>query len=98
MKRRPPRSTLTDPLFPYSTLSRSLLFATKRESEMTRRRLLTRDERRRLFDPPSDEAGIIGNYTLSSEDIELIVRGYGAPNRLGLACHMALMKIGRAHV
>src|SRR3546814_12391538 len=63
-----------------------------RESEMARRRLLTRDERRRLFDPPSDEAGIIGNYTLSSGDIELIGRGYGAPNRLGLACHMALMR------
>ena len=59
---------------------------------MARRRLLTGDERRRLFDPPDDEAGIIANYTLAAEDIELIGRRYGATNRLGLASHIALMR------
>lgn len=59
---------------------------------MARRRLLTGDERRRLFDPPADQAGIIANYTLSADDIEVIGRRYGAPNRLGLACHIALMR------
>ena len=59
---------------------------------MARRRLLTGDERRRLFDPPADQAGIIANYTLSADDIEEIGRRYGALNRLGLACHIALMR------
>ncbi len=59
---------------------------------MARRRLLTGDERRRLFDPPADEAGVIANYTLAADDIELIGRRYGAPNRLGLAGHIALMR------
>lgn len=31
---------------------------------MARRRLLTGDERRRLFDPPVQETAIIGHYTL----------------------------------
>jgi TnpA family transposase len=59
---------------------------------MARRRLLTAEERRRLFDPPFDEPSIIANYTLSPDDIELIGNRYGAPNRLGLASHIALMR------
>ncbi len=59
---------------------------------MARRRLLIGDDRRRLFDPPADQAGIIANYTLSADDIEVIGRRYGAPNRLGLACHIALIR------
>ena len=39
---------------------------------MARRRLLTGDERRRLFDPPVQETAIIGHYTLSAEDVELV--------------------------
>ena len=59
---------------------------------MARRRLLTRDERRRLFDLPSDETAIIGHYTLSAEDIEFVGRRYGPANRLGLAAQIALMR------
>jgi len=53
---------------------------------------LTWDERRHLFDPPNGEAEIISSYTLSPDDIELIGRRYGAPNRIGLAAHIALMR------
>lgn len=59
---------------------------------MVRRRLLTDRERRCLFELPTDEVTIIANYTLSPDDIEVIGRRYGAPNRLGLASHIALMR------
>ena len=59
---------------------------------MARRKLLTVDERRRLFDPPADETAIIRHYTLSSEDMELAGRRYGPANRLGLAAQVALMR------
>jgi len=59
---------------------------------MARRRLLTGDERRRLFDPPVQETAIIGHYTLSEEDVELVGRRYGPANRLGLAAQIALMR------
>jgi len=53
---------------------------------------LTGDERRRLFDPPTDETAIIAHYTLSPEDIEFVGRRYGPANRLGLAAQIALMR------
>lgn len=59
---------------------------------MARRRLLTGDERRRLFDPPVQETAIIGHYTLSAENVELVGRRYGPANRLGLAAQIALMR------
>jgi len=59
---------------------------------MARRRLLTGHERRRLFDPPVQETAIIGHYTLSAEDVELVGRRYGPANRLGLAAQIALMR------
>ena len=59
---------------------------------MARRRLLTGDERQRLFDPPVEEIAIIGHYTLSAEDVELVGRRYGPANRLGLAAQIALMR------
>ena len=59
---------------------------------MARRRLLTEDERQRLFDPPASELAIIAHYTLSAEDMELAGRRYGATNRLGLAAQIALMR------
>ena len=41
---------------------------------MARRRLLTGEERRRLFDIPHDETAIVGHYTLAAEDLELVDR------------------------
>ena len=59
---------------------------------MARRQLLTGEERRRLFDPPTAETAIIAHYTLSLEDMEFVGRRYGPANRLGLASHIALMR------
>jgi len=59
---------------------------------MARRRLLTGEERRRLFDIPDDETAIVGHYTLAAEDLELVGRRYRPPNRLGLATQIALMR------
>ena len=59
---------------------------------MARRRLLTGEERRRLFDIPHDETAIVGHYTLAAEDLELVGRRYRPANRLGLATQIALMR------
>src|SRR3546814_14824955 len=59
-------------------------YSPQRESKMARRRLLTGDERRRLFDPPVQETAIIGHYTLSAEDVELV--GRSEERRVGKEC------------
>jgi hypothetical protein len=59
---------------------------------MARRRLLTGEERRRLFDIPDDETAIVAHYTLGTEDLELVGRRYRPANRLGLATQIALMR------
>jgi TnpA family transposase len=41
---------------------------------------------------PVQETAIIGHYTLSAEDVELVGRRYGPANRLGLAAQIALMR------
>src|SRR3546814_16210900 len=59
---------------------------------MARRRLLTGEERRRLFDIPHDETAIVGHYTLAAEDLELVGRRYRPANRLGLATQISIMR------
>lgn len=59
---------------------------------MARRRLLTGEERRRLFDIPDCETAIVAYYTLGAEDFELVGRRYRPENRLGLATQIALMR------
>ena len=59
---------------------------------MARRRLLTGEERRRLFDAPDDESGIVSHYTLAVEDLDLIGSRHRPANRLGLAVQIALMR------
>ena len=59
---------------------------------MARRNLLTRDERERLFLPRTDHFSIIRNYTLASEDLDIIGKRRGAVNRLGIAAHLALLR------
>jgi len=44
---------------------------------MARRNLLTRDERERLFLPRTDHFSIIRNYTLASEDLDIIGKRCG---------------------
>ena len=52
---------------------------------MPHRELLTESQRLSLQTPASDERGRVRHYTLSSEDLALINRRRGDPNRLGFA-------------
>ena len=52
---------------------------------MPHRELLTESQRLSLQTPASDERGRVSHYTLSSEDLALINRRRGDPNRLGFA-------------
>src|SRR3546814_10983688 len=70
----------------------SLSLSTRDGGRMARRRLLTGEERRRLFDIPHDETAIVGHYTLAAEDLELVGRRYRPANRLGLATQIALIR------
>src|SRR3546814_2225062 len=70
----------------------SLSLSTRDGGRMARRRLLTGEERRRLFDIPHDETAIVGHYTLAAEDLELVGRRYRPANRLGLATQIAPMR------
>lgn len=59
---------------------------------MEQRNLLKREERERLFLQRTDHFSIIRNYTLSTEDLDIIGKRRGATNRLGLAAHLALLR------
>jgi Domain of unknown function (DUF4158) len=52
---------------------------------MPHRELLTESQRLSLQAPASDERGMVRHYTLSTEDLALINRRRGDPNRLGFA-------------
>ena len=52
---------------------------------MPHRELLTESQRLSLQAPASDERGMVRHYTLSPEDLTLINRRRGDPNRLGFA-------------
>ena len=52
---------------------------------MPRQELLTESQRLSLQSPASDERTMVRHYTLSSEDLALINRRRGEPNRLGFA-------------
>jgi hypothetical protein len=55
------------------------------KTNMPHRELLTESQRLSLHAPASDERGMVRHYTLSSEDLALINRRRGDPNRLGFA-------------
>ena len=59
---------------------------------MSRRKLLTEDERANLFGIPIDEAGLARHYTLSPDDLELLHAKRGARNILGAAVQLALLR------
>lgn len=52
---------------------------------MPHRELLTESQRLSLQAPASDERGMVRHYTLSPEDLTLVNRRRGDPNRLGFA-------------
>ena len=56
------------------------------------RELLTESQRLSLQTPASDERGRVRHYTLSSEDLALINRRRGDPNRLGFALILCYLR------
>src|SRR3546814_15562313 len=89
MIRRPPRSTRTDTLFPYTTLFRSLLWT---EFTMARRDLLTDTERRALFSVPTAREDLARHYMLSARDLALVAARRGDTNRIGFAVQLAVLR------
>lgn len=59
---------------------------------MARYNLLTDDERRRLFDIPTDRAALIRHYTLAPEELEFVLARHGDRNRLGVAVQLCLLR------
>jgi TnpA family transposase len=59
---------------------------------MPHRELLTESQRLSLQAPASDERGMVRHYTLSSEDLALINRHRGDPNRLGFALMLCYLR------
>ena len=59
---------------------------------MPHRELLTESQRLSLHAPASDEREMVRHYTLSSEDLALINRRRGDPNRLGFAVMLCYLR------
>jgi hypothetical protein len=59
---------------------------------MPHRELLTESQRLSLHAPASDERGMVRHYMLSSEDLVLINRRRGDPNRLGFALMLCYLR------
>jgi TnpA family transposase len=59
---------------------------------MPHQELLTQSQRLDLQTPASDERGMVRHYTLSPEDLALIRRRRGNPNRLGFALMLCYLR------
>src|SRR5713101_9325841 len=59
---------------------------------MPHRELLTESQRLRFHAAASDERGMVRHYTLSAEDLTLINRRRGGPNRLGFAVMLCYLR------
>ncbi|MBQ1562869.1 MAG: DUF4158 domain-containing protein [Caulobacter sp.] len=59
---------------------------------MARRSLLTGEERRRLFEPPTSDREIATRYTLSLEELDWIEERRRPANKLGAAVQLALVR------
>ncbi len=59
---------------------------------MPRRSIWSARQRAALFDLPTDEAALLGHYTLSDDDIEHIRVRRGGHNRLGFALQLCVFR------
>ena len=59
---------------------------------MAQRGLLTEDERQLVLGVPRQEHLIIKHYTLSQDDLDLVLRKRGARNQLGFAVQLCLLR------
>src|SRR3546814_13237293 len=88
---RPPRSTRTYTLFPYTTLFRSLLFNGDKPC-MPRRHILSARQRSALLDLPTDEAALLRHYILADDDLIHIDRRRRPENRIGFALQLCALR------
>jgi Domain of unknown function (DUF4158) len=59
---------------------------------MKKHEMLSWHSRAALFDPPTDPTAIVRHYTVSPQDLTLILRRRRDPNRLGFAVHLAYLR------
>ena len=59
---------------------------------MKKHEILSPHSRAALFDPPTDPTAIVRHYTVSPQDLTLILRRRRDPNRLGFAVHLAYLR------
>jgi TnpA family transposase len=59
---------------------------------MAHRELLTESQRDSFHAPASDERGMVRHYTLSTDDLALINRRRGDPNRLGFGVMLCYLR------
>jgi TnpA family transposase len=59
---------------------------------MAHRELLTESQRLSFHAPASDERGMVRHYTWSADDLALINRRRGDPNRLGFAVMLCYLR------
>jgi TnpA family transposase len=62
---------------------------------MKKHEILSPHSRAALFDPPTDPTAIVRHYTVSPQDLTLILRRRRDPNRLGFAVHLAYLRFPR---
>src|SRR5271166_4353580 len=65
---------------------------TQQKTDMKKHEILSPQSRSALFDPPTDPAAVVRNYTFSPEDMALIRERRRAANRLGFAVQLAYFR------
>jgi TnpA family transposase len=73
-------------------LQRHHLWLRGRRPAMKKHEILSPQSRAELFDPPTDPAAIVRQYTFSLDDLTLIRQRRRDANRLGFAVHLAYLK------
>ena len=75
----------------WATLLRKRTFA-QQKTDVKKHEILSPQSRAALFDPPTDPAAIVRNYTFSPDDMALIRERRRAANRLGFAVQLAYFR------
>jgi TnpA family transposase len=65
---------------------------TSNGTDVARRELLIESQRVSFHAPATDERGMVRHYTLSADDMALINRRRGNPNRMGLAVLLCYLR------
>ncbi|MBM3642610.1 MAG: DUF4158 domain-containing protein, partial [Alphaproteobacteria bacterium] len=73
-------------------LQRHHLWVRSRRPAMKKHEILSPQSRAELFDPPTDPAAIVRQYTFTLDDLTLIRQRRRDANRLGFAVHLAYLK------